>query len=130
LRERAAELERLGVTIYAVTFESQARIAAFRAATPLPFPLLRDPEREVYRAFGLGRRPLTTIWGPATAWYYARNLLQGRLPARSSGSDRYQLGGDVILKADRSGGWVYRSRHPADRPAFENILAIAGRAGK
>jgi hypothetical protein len=128
LRGQALELERLGALVYAVSFESRGRVTEFQAGEPLPFPLLRDPSRSTYRAFGLGRRPATTIWGPRTLWYYVWQVLRGRLPSSSAGRDPYQLGGDVILKADQSGGWIYGSRHPADRPEPAAILAVIRRA--
>jgi hypothetical protein len=128
LRGQAADLERSGVAIYAVTFESRAYVERFQADNPLPFPVLRDPARSTYRAFGLNRRPATTVWGPRTLWYYARKLLHGELPASSAHTDPYQTGGDVILRADQSGGWIYRSRHPADRPSVQSIAEMLDRA--
>lgn len=124
MREQADALDLLDVRVFAVTFESRARIAEYQREDPLPFPLLRDPRRNGYRLFGLERRPATTIWGPAALWYYGRRLLQGQLPKRASGSDQYQLGGDVILRFDRSGGWIYRSKNPADRPSVASITSL------
>ncbi|CAN5585617.1 hypothetical protein BH23CHL2_BH23CHL2_11060 [soil metagenome] len=128
MREQTSELDRLGVAVFAVTFESQSRIEAYQRDDPLPFPVLRDPGRRGYRLFGLGRRPATTIWGPATLWYYGRRLLQGELPGQAGESDQYQLGGDVVLRGDRAGGWVYRSSNPADRPSVGSILSLVERA--
>ena len=65
---------------------------------------------------------MTTIWGPSTLWYYLKRLAQGEAPKRSGGADRNQLGGDVILRRDGSGGWIYRSRNPSDRPSVDEVL--------
>lgn len=127
MREREADLNALDVRVLAVTFESRRRITEFQQEDPLPYPLLRDPRREGYRRFGLGRKGISRIWGPETLTYYGRRLLQGQLPERVQG-DAYQLGGDVILRPDLSGGWVYRSRHPADRPEVDEVLRMLDRA--
>lgn len=126
MRERAGELERLNVRVLAVTFESRQRIAEFEQREPLPFPVLRDPGRVAYKAFGFERRSSATIWGPPTLMYYVRRMLAGRLPEVTRG-DPYQLGGDVIVGPDRRGGWVYRSEHPADRPSVASILSVIHR---
>jgi hypothetical protein len=125
LREHQAEFQSLNVAIYAVTFESPERVDELDFADQLPFPLLRNPNRDAFRRFGLGRRAATTIWGPATLWFYARRLLVGDLPSIATDTDPYQLGGDVMLRKDRSGGWIYSSAHPADRPSPQSILKIA-----
>ena len=129
LREYADELEHLGVQIYAVTFETASRVSIFQDRDPLPFPMLRDPQRNAYKRFGLGRRSATTIWGPKTLLYYGLGLPKGRLPRNSGDADQYQLGGDVLLGADRRRGWIYRSSDPVDRPSVGSILRMASHSG-
>lgn len=124
MRERQDELEPYDVQIFAVTFESASRASEYQHDNPLPFPLLLDSGRSAYRRFGLGRKPATTVWGPKTLWYYAVRLLQGQTPEDSRGSDTYQLGGDVLLRADMSGGWIFRSKSPVDRPQVDAILRL------
>jgi hypothetical protein len=126
LREQQDELDRLGARVVAVSFESRARMRDFQRREPLPFPLLRDPRRAAYRAFGFERRSLATVWGPRTLWYYVRRLLQGqRLPLTRG--DPYQLGGDVVVRAGHRAGWRYPSAHPADRPRVASIMALLER---
>lgn len=87
----------------------------------LPFPILRDPRREGYKRFGIERRSARTIWSLGTIWYYIKRALQGKLPGKVT-ADPYQLGGDVVLDADGSVLWAYRSQNPADRPSVDEIL--------
>lgn len=124
MREQSAALDELGARVFAVTFESRQRVEDFLDAEPLPYPVLRDPQRRAYAMFGLERRPATTIWGPSTLLYYGRSLLKGRLPVSSRDSDQYQLGGDVIVRADGRAGWIYQSSNPADRPTISSLLQI------
>jgi hypothetical protein len=122
LRERRDDFQRLGVRVYVVTFESAGRVAAFRQREQVPEPILRDPRRAAYRAFGLGRQNIVqATFSFATLWYYLRQLLRGRWP-RLARADMGQLGGDVLLDSDGSVLWVHRSREPVDRPSVRAIL--------
>lgn len=121
MREREAELDRRGVRIFAVTFEPVTRMREYQEKERLPFPILRDPRRDGYKCFGIERKNARTIWSPGTVWYYIKRAFQGRLPEKVK-ADLYQLGGDVLLDADGSVLWVYRSQNPADRPSVDEIL--------
>ncbi len=122
MREREAELAACGVRVFAVTFEPARRVREYRARESAPYPILRDPERVAYRAFGLQRREhAACIWRPKTIWYYVKNALRGRLP-HVARADYYQLGGDVLLSPSGAVCWVYRSAEPADRPSVDLIL--------
>lgn len=121
MRERRAELETRGVRILTVAFESSEQVRDFVARDAPGFPVLRDPERAAYRAFGFGRPGALRIWAPRTLAFYARKLLRGQLP-RHFESDPFQLGGDVLLAPDGRPWWVYRSQQPADRPSVDQLL--------
>lgn len=123
MRERENELSALNVRVYAVTFESAARVAVYRTHNPVAvgFPILRDPRREAYRAFGLGRQGSGGVTNLRTLAFYTRQALRGRLP-RLHASDFGQLGGDVLLDASGAAAWIYPSREPADRPTVDEII--------
>ncbi|MDQ3548436.1 MAG: AhpC/TSA family protein [Chloroflexota bacterium] len=121
MREEEAELTARGVRVFAVTFESAARVRDYRQREAAPYPILRDPKRAAYRAFGIERRGAASIWRPRTIWYYVKSALRGRW-AGSDGADIYQLGGDVLLGPSGAVCWVYRSREPADRAGIDTIV--------
>jgi hypothetical protein len=127
LRGRQGDFDRLGARIAAVTFEPPERVARFLTTTRLPFPVLCDPERRAYTAFGLGRAPKRRIWNLPTLWAYARGLVTGTPPHLPHG-DLAQLGGDVVLDREGAVVYTYRSRYPADRPRVEELLAVVARA--
>ncbi len=52
--------------VAAVTFAPPEDLPPHRAHLELPFPMLADPERLVYRQFELGRGGLRQIWSPGT----------------------------------------------------------------
>lgn len=121
MRERRDELEALDTRVFAVTFESEQRVREYREREAIDVPMLRDPRREAYRAFGIERAGLPGIWAPRTIWYYVTQVLRGRFP-RFARADWYQLGGDVLLDEDGRAVWIYRSREPADRPSIDTVL--------
>ena len=100
----------------------------FVKKTPLPFPVVGDPERAAYRAFGLERTWWWTFLLPWVWWGYIVRIVTGtpvRLPYRSE--DVTQLGGDFLL--DQSGNvlWQFRSKDPTQRPTVDAMLrAVTG----
>lgn len=90
-------------------------------------PVVCDPDRAAYRAFGLERAPWWTFLRPRVLFGYLFGMLRGYAPKMPyAGEDVLQLGGDFIL--DRNGRVVfaYRSAVPTDRPAVGKLLAAIG----
>jgi hypothetical protein len=88
-------------------------------------PVLGDPERAVYAAFGFGRASVARVWLDPRAIVHDLSLrVRGRpsLPRRPA-QDTLQLGGDVVLDADGRVRWVYASRGPEDRPSVEAMIS-------
>ena len=122
MRERRAELEAFNTRLLAVTFEPEERVREYRQRENIDVPMLRDPRREAYRAFGIQRTTLPGIFAPRSIWYYITQFFRGRLP-RFARADWYQLGGNVLLNEAGEAVWIYRSREPADRPSVAAVLS-------
>ncbi len=123
LREHRGELDALAVQVIAVTFEAPDHAARFIAAEGSPFPILIDPERKLYAAFGLGRGRWSALFGVRSWLSYLQNLFQGRWPHLPA-TDIAQLGGDVVLGPSGEVIRVYRSSEPSDRPSVATLLAV------
>jgi peroxiredoxin len=121
LREHEQELDRLGAVVLGVSFEGPSVIARFAERESLPYPILSDPERRAYRAFGLERGRTGQVWSLHALRTYARGLLNGRLP-RLPRADIAQLGGDFVLDSQGKVVYEYRSEESADRPAIDTLL--------
>lgn len=122
MRQREDEIEALGLRVVVLSFEAREVAAAYAGEIGLRWPLLLDPSRALYAAYGMGRGSAWRIWGPATWWAYARLLARGQRPRPATG-DVEQLGGDVLIDP---GGRVTRHHvgdGPADRPTVESLLA-------
>ena len=123
MQQHYPEIVRLGGQVLVVSFAQPAQIADYLARTPLPFPLVADPSRTAYHAFGLERTSWSAILGIRSILAYLRLIFRGWLPRRPrEGEDVLQLGGDFVL--DRNGRLVYahRSADPTDRPAVGELV--------
>ena len=115
-------LERLNVQVLVIGFGAVSSARRWLEQTCDDFPLLLDPERKVYRLYGLEESWLRS-WNLRTIRLYIRLLTSGRKWRGIQGKST-QLGGDFIVD---SGGIVrlaYRSREATDRPAVDELLDL------
>ena len=109
-----------------VSFEPRDRLFQLARQLQLPFPLLSDPERDVYRAYGLKRGRLFQLLSPGTVLAYLGLLAKGRW-YHFRRSDLRQLGGDFVIDGQGITQYEYRGAAPHQRPPVEDILALLGR---
>jgi hypothetical protein len=122
---RYEEIRGLGAVVLAVSFEPVERLPLYRERHGWVFPVVADPSRAAYRAFGLASAGWTRLLGPRVVGRYLELMLQG-YPARPPGADVRQLGGDFVVDDGRRLVYAYRSADPADRPpASELVSALA-----
>ena len=114
-----------------VTFSTPERARRHRARLELPFPVLVDPDRAAYRAYGLGRGTVRRVWGPKTLRRYREVMRDdGMAGLRRPDGDTLQLGGDFVVAPDGTLAWGFWSDGPDDRPAIGDLkAAIAAAAG-
>jgi hypothetical protein len=133
LREKRSEFERRGVALACVvqgTAEEAARFCGRHGVESICIP---DPERESYRALGLGRASLRELIFPSDDLKRRRaeakqagcsNKLEG---ARQKHSDIFQLSGAALVAAGGAILWLHRSKHTGDLPSADGLLEIAGK---
>ena len=123
MRQHAAEIERLEIDVLVVTFEADPTAVAYVRETELPWPLLIDRKRELYKAYGMHKGRPWNLYGPSAWFVYFKLLARGRR-LYGPGEDVTQLGGDVLIDPDG----IVRLHHvgsgPADRPTVEKLLAV------
>jgi peroxiredoxin len=117
----AAFLRERSVQVLVVTFTPPATIAAYLARRPLPLPIVSDPGREAYRAFGLKRTNAFAFFKPRVLGKFIRQILQGGRVQRPVDKDVLQLGGDFLFDADGRLVWSWRSQDATDRPTPADI---------
>ena len=127
LRQREAELDELDVRVKVITFDADFLAMAYVKKTNLTWPLLQDPEQELYKAYGMTHANWWSIYGLPSIWRYLKLMFRGHMPGKP-GKDWSQLGGDVLI--DPSG--IVRLHHvstsPHDRPSIGTLLATVENA--
>ncbi len=106
-----------------ISFTPPAKVAAYLAKYPMPFPVVSDPELRAYRALGMGRTSWRSILRPAVIGRYVLKIFCGWLPMRPGrGEDVLQLGGDFVLDGNRRLVYAHPSKEPTDRPSAAELL--------
>ena len=122
LCQHQEELDRLDVEVLIVSFGTLPAAEKWLEETCNPFRLLLDPERTVYKTYGL-ERSLARSWNLRTIWRYVQLLTSGRR-WRGIQGDSAQLGGDFVVDTDGVVQLAYRSHDPTDRPDVDDLLSI------
>jgi len=124
LLEVLAHKDELDLQVVAVAFAPFDVLAGYQRRLGLDdVPVLSDPERRAYRAFGFGRGSIARVWLDPRVWRRYLSLIRhGRHPERVR-EDTLQLGGDVLIDPSGRVRWVYASRGPDDRPSLAAIRA-------
>jgi peroxiredoxin len=122
LCRHADDFAALNTDVVIVSFADERRARAWLRETSVRFPLLLDPERRTYRAYGL-ERSVVRSWMPRVLWYYLRQLAAGRR-LRPIQGDPHQLGGDFVIDAHGIIRFAHRERDPTDRPSGPRLLDI------
>ena len=120
---RRAELTQLNSDVLVVSFEPLEHVRWYLADVDFAWPVLADPERAMYRAYGLGSASALRVWlSPRTVRFYLGGLVRGRIPRRPQ-ADTHQLGGDFIIDTNGTVRFAHRSLEPADRPEIATLFA-------
>src|SRR5437763_3436606 len=123
VQDRLDAIRAAGGELVAVSQGRPEVVAAQLRHTPRPFPVLSDPGRAAYKAFGLERGGWAMFLKPRALVRYLGLMARGwrpRLPV--GGEDVRQLGGDFVLDRNRRLVFAHRSADPADRPAAEVVV--------
>lgn len=114
-----------GCEILIVTQASPPLLRLFLNGNPQPFPVVGDPDRVAYRAFGLERTSWLTFLKPSVICGYLRLMLRGvRVKTPNAGEDVRQLGGDFVLDSDGKVVWRFTSADPTARPSVGELLRV------
>jgi len=126
LRRNRPAIEALGVRIALVHMGTDAEAQSLLAHYSLDdLPRVSDPERYLYRAFGLGRGGLLKLAGPTVWWRgFQAAILEGHGFGRIVG-DAFQMPGVFLIfhgEVLRS----YRHQSAADRPDYVRLATVEG----
>jgi hypothetical protein len=116
-----------GIAVFVVHDTPQSVGAGLLRGLDLPWPVLVDLDRIAYRAWGLRRATVRTVWLDPSMWARYGRLLLGGGRLRPLGRDTLQLGGDFVVDPEGVIAWA-RPQHADDRPPVGVLLAELERA--
>lgn len=112
-----------GCSVVVVTQARPPLLARYVQRQKWTVPVLSDPERTAYVAFGLERTGWLTFFKPRVLWRYLRGMAKGYgVKKPVAGEDVLQLGGDFLLSRARKLIFAYRSADPTDRPSAAALM--------
>lgn len=83
-----------------------------------------DPERELYRALGVGRGSARALLLDGASWRDGiREAARLRPAWKARGDDGFQLGADLLLGPDADVRLLHRATSAADRVPVDELLA-------
>ena len=125
MRDRLSEFPN-DLSVAVVTFSSPDYVRSYVEEHQPGFPVLMDPTRDTYRAYGLERGSVLRVWGWRAAKRYAEILIHRRRGLKLSGpiEDTLQLGGDFIVDKYGKLAYGFWGEGPDDRPAVDELSSI------
>ncbi len=113
-----------GLEIIAIGMGSPRRTAAFRRELELPFPMLSDPRRVSYHAYGLLKMSLRREATIASAMHFARNVARHG-GAHEPDQNMLQLGGIFVVDPQGIVRYAFRSARAHEYPTAEKLVQVA-----
>jgi len=116
-------LDEFGDAVIAVvTFAGHPRLSAYRDHLRVPFAVLSDVDRALYRLVGAERGTARQVWSFGTLRMYARLLRAGRRLQRND-DDVRQLGADAVVGRDGRLRYLALPPSPDARPPIDELIA-------
>ena len=88
----------------------------------IPFALLSDPDRRLYRLLGAQEARFRDLWSLGTLRLHVRLVGAGRRLRRPT-EDIAQLGADAVIGRDGRLRYLARPTSPDVRPAIDELIA-------
>jgi peroxiredoxin len=138
LRNEHERIRGFGADVALVGHGDPDAAVEFASSKGLPFPLLLDPDRGTYRAYGLVQGKAMQVLSPRVALPWIKAELSSETRQRGlKGGDFLQMPGTFVVDASglvrARGGTVrmaHRNRNFADAPSIDRLLeALVGAEG-
>jgi peroxiredoxin len=115
--------EERGVNICLVGLGTPEQADKFRTEFSLSFPIICDPQKELYGQFGLGRGSVGSLASPSVLLRGMRTLSRGFTPGIPKGDVR-QMPGVFLINKEGNIIYSYYSKDASDHPAVETLLSL------
>lgn len=115
LRQQEDRFQRLGARVALVGLGTSEETAAFKAQFKVPFAMIADPQKQLFKAFQLRRASTMALLSIGTAVKGVAAMARGHRPGLPKGDVR-QLPGVFIIDTAGRIRFSHFARHPADHP--------------
>jgi len=122
LHRHKDEIHDRGGELVTVGNGGQAFARAFREDMGITTPVFVDPSGATYRALGMRRSLVGTLFSGRSLLHAARALRGGFRQGRTQG-DAFQLGGVLVVDTDGRVLFRHLSREAGDHPPEADVLA-------
>jgi peroxiredoxin len=122
LRQEKQHFDQAGARVVLVGMGTPEESAAFEMQTNLPFALICDPGRELYRAFGLRLVSALELLSPTVAFKGLLSMTKGHTIGMPIGDVR-QLPGFFIINTEGRIAYSHFAKDPSDHPEAVTIVA-------
>jgi peroxiredoxin len=123
LHRSKAQFENNGFQVVLVGLGTFDQAEAFKKQFSLSFPIICDPEKKLYRAYGLGRGSVVSMASPALLLKGLKTLSRGHIPGVPQG-DVMQMPGVFLIDTYGNIRYAHYSKDPSDNPSIETLLAL------
>ena len=129
MRRHEEDFQRIGARVVLVGLGTTEETAAFRDQFQVPFTLIADPERHLFKAFDLKRAGAAALLSPRMALRGFSAMAKGHVVGVPKGDVR-QLPGVFIIDVAGRIRFSHYARDPSDNPSpsalIEAVRDIAG----
>jgi peroxiredoxin len=123
LHRSKERFEDSGFQIVLVGLGKPEQAEKFRKEFSLTFPVICDPEKDLYRTFGLGRGTLSSMTSPRVLLKGLGSITRGHTPGIPQGNV-LQLPGVFLIDTRGNIRYAHYAKNPADYPPVDSLLAL------
>ena len=121
MRRKEEQFQQLGARIVLVGLGTVEETAAFKAQYNVPFSMVADPEKQLFKAFQLKQATPKALLSAGMAMKGLAALAKGHGIGIPKGDVR-QLPGVFIIDTDGRIRFSHFAKDPADHPAADDLL--------
>lgn len=121
MRQEEEQFQKLGARVVLVGLGTPEETSAFRKQFHVPFPMIADPEKQLFKAFHLKQATPTSLLSVGMAMKGLSALARGHRIGIPKGDVR-QLPGVFIIDTDGHIRYRHFAKDPADHPTADALL--------
>ena len=123
LHRSKTQFEDNDLQIILVGLGTPDRAESFKKQFSLSFPIICDPEKKLYKTFGLGRGSVASMASPALLLKGLKTLSRGHTLGMPR-DDVLQMPGVFLIDTSGNIRYAHYSKDPSDNPSIGTLLAL------